>query len=67
MSFIVLGLGADPRMFTSLSKGLGSSALPVGEAILTYKPQSLEDANPLRFFGSLFDFLDLLEFLSHFF
>ena len=67
MSFIVLGLGADPRMFTGLSEDPGCSALPVEEPILTYKPQSLEDANPLRFFGFLFDFLDLLDFLSSFF
>jgi hypothetical protein len=67
MSFIVLGLGTDPRMFTGLSGGRDCSALPAEEPILAYKPQSLEDANPLRFFGFLFDFLDLLDFLSSFF
>jgi hypothetical protein len=67
MSCIVLGLGADPRMFTGLSKGSGCGAPAAEEPILRYQAQSLEDANPLRFFGYLFDFLDLLDFLSVFF
>jgi hypothetical protein len=62
MSFIVLGLGADPRMFTGLSEGPGGTGLPVEEPILTYKPQSLDDVDP---FGFL-DFLDLLDFLLDF-
>lgn len=66
MSFTVLGLGADPRIFRDLSEREGRGGLPAEQSILTYKAQSLEDADPLRFFGGLFDFLDLLDFLSLF-
>lgn len=66
MSFTVLGLGADPRMFTDLGERAGRSCLPVEQSILTYKAESLEDVDPLRFLGSLLDLLDLLDFLSFF-
>jgi hypothetical protein len=54
MPFIVLGLGADPRMFTGLSEGPGGSGLPVEEPIVTYKDESrareilreIEDGTP---------------------
>jgi hypothetical protein len=60
---MVLGLGADPRIFKGVSDNDRRKSATEEQPILTYKGQGSGDFDPFGFF----DLLDLLDFASSFF